>query len=225
MTNPEFVTGVVLAAGSGARFGSAKQFATLAGERLVDRAVRLVTKAVGEPVVALPPGVAWDGPAVLAAVAGGDSRLETMTAALAAVPPETTHVLVHDPARPLATVEVCHAVLAAVVDGGADAAMSAWPTPDTIKSVRADGSLNHLGREGLVVAQSPMAYRLSTLTAALAQLSADTATAVEETVVIEQLGGRVVAVPGDPWSHHIVEPRDLELAHYLVSDDRFGRNV
>lgn len=217
----ELATGVVLAAGSGARFGTAKQFERLGGERLVDRAVRLVTKAVGEPVVALPADVVWDGPPVLAAVAGGDSRLDSLTAALAAVPVDTEIVLVHDPARPLATVDVCHAVLAAVADGGADAAMSAWPTPDTVKSVRVDGSLGHLGREGLVVAQSPMAYQLSTLRRALAQMSVDPGVAVEETVVIEQLGGRVVAVPGDPWSHHIVEPRDLELAHHLLSDNRF----
>ncbi len=222
---PAAVAGIVLAAGSGTRFGSAKQFAQLNGERLVDRAVRLVTKAVGEPVVAVPTGYIWDGPPVYAWVGGGGSRLQSLSAAVDALPPNTDFVVVHDPARPLATLDICHSVLAAVTDGQADAAMSAWPTPDTIKSLRSDGSLQHLGRDGMLVAQSPMAYRLSTLREAIAHLMADDSTSpgsiTEETVVIEQLGGRVVWVPGDRWSHHIVEPRDLDLASYLLADDAY----
>ncbi len=222
---PPAIAGVVLAAGSGARFGSAKQFALLDGERLVDRAVRLVTKAVGEPVVAVPPDHIWDGPAVHAWVNGGGSRLQSLDAAVGALPSETEYVLVHDPARPLATLDICHAVLAAVIDGNADAAMSGWPTPDTIKNVREDGSLEHLGRDGMVVAQSPMAYRLPTLRQAIEHLMNEESTSpssiTEETVVIEQLGGRVVWVPGDRWSHHVVEPRDLDLAHLLLAHDDY----
>ena len=46
------VSVIVLAAGSGSRFGGAKQFALLAGERLVDRAVRVAADAVGPPILA-----------------------------------------------------------------------------------------------------------------------------------------------------------------------------
>src|SRR4051794_39645262 len=45
------VAGLVLAAGEGRRFGGPKALATLAGERLVDRAVRTLTEAGCSPVV------------------------------------------------------------------------------------------------------------------------------------------------------------------------------
>ena len=45
------VAGVVLAAGAGRRFGGAKAVALVAGERLVDRAVRLLADGGCQPVV------------------------------------------------------------------------------------------------------------------------------------------------------------------------------
>jgi nicotine blue oxidoreductase len=51
MTAPDQVAGLVLAAGAGRRFGGPKALAVLDGERLVDRAVGLLTGVGLEPVV------------------------------------------------------------------------------------------------------------------------------------------------------------------------------
>ncbi len=135
------IGGIVLAAGSGRRFGGRKQFAVVGGARLVDRALALVTAVAGPPVLALPPGVPWDGAEVAAVAAGGAGRLDTMAAAVACLDATFDHgvevVLVHDCARPLATPAACGAVVRAVLDGG-DAALCVWPTPDTIKAVDVD---------------------------------------------------------------------------------------
>jgi len=71
-------------------------------------------------------------------------------------------VVTHDCARPLASVDQVEAVIAAVL-AGADAAITAWQSPDTLKRLRQDGSIEHLGREGILVAQSPIAHRRTTL--------------------------------------------------------------
>jgi 2-C-methyl-D-erythritol 4-phosphate cytidylyltransferase len=227
------VVGIVLAAGSGRRFGGRKQFAMVGGARLVDRALALVTAVAGPPVLALPPGVEWDGAEVAAVTDGGASRLDTLASAVACLDATFGHgvevVLVHDCARPLATPAACGTVVRAVLDGG-DAALCVWPTPDTIKAVDVGnarhpgeraGRLRHHGRDGLVVAQSPMAYRVDSLREALVELGGTGAgaTAVEETIVIESRGGVVLGVPGDPWSHHVVEPRDLEIVEAILAAD------
>lgn len=222
---------LVLAAGSGRRFGGLKQFAMVGGARLVDRAVALVAAVAGPPVLALPPGVEWDGAEVAAVATGGTTRLDTMASALACLDATFDRgvevVLVHDCARPLATPANCGAVVRAVLDG-ADAALCVWPTPDTIKAVDNDGEwspsepasrLRHHGRDGLVVAQSPMAYRVGPLRDALADLDRLGKKAVEETIVIESMGGTVLGVPGDPWSHHVVEPRDIEVVEAILAAD------
>lgn len=51
MTSESPVAGLVLAAGSGSRFGQPKAPVVVDGERLVDRAVRVLTEAGCDPVV------------------------------------------------------------------------------------------------------------------------------------------------------------------------------
>jgi 2-C-methyl-D-erythritol 4-phosphate cytidylyltransferase len=209
---------IVLAAGSGARFGGAKQFATLAGERLVDRAVRLMTETIGPPVLALPPGTSWDGAPVLAVVSGGDSRTESVRRALAAVPDAAETVIVHDVARPLATAEQVSALVQAISDG-ADCALPTWPLPDTLKFAGPDGTVEHRGREGYVMAQTPMAFTVAMLRRVFETFAE---VPIEESIAVERLGGRVVAIPGDRWSHHVVEPRDLDLIGRILAGEPEG---
>ncbi|MFV0257977.1 MAG: 2-C-methyl-D-erythritol 4-phosphate cytidylyltransferase [Acidimicrobiales bacterium] len=212
MTSP-LVVAIVLAAGQGTRFGRAKQFEVVGGERLVDRSVCFATEATGHPpVVALPAGVTWDGPEVAAAVTGGDSRPKSVRAALAATDPAADIVVIHDIAFPLASIATVRAGIAAIA-AGADCAVPTWTLPDTIKKVRPDGTLEHIGREGYLMAQGPMSFRASMLRA----LYTDPGNApLEDSIGIEQLGGRVVAVEGDRWSSHIVAPRDLNLVGRIL---------
>ncbi len=211
---------VVLAAGRSERFGMPKQYARLGGERLIDRAVGLVSRFTDRVIVVLPEGHAWEGPPVHATVAGGATRTESMRHAMTALPENVELVLVHDVIRPLATSRVVRDLLDAVA-AGADAAMPVWSLPDTLKVLHDDGRITHAGREEFVMAQGPTAYRA----AALRRMFDDLADIpIEETVGIERIGGRVVGVPGDRWSHHVVEPRDLVLMERLLGalDDESG---
>jgi 2-C-methyl-D-erythritol 4-phosphate cytidylyltransferase len=213
------VAAIVLAAGLGTRFGAPKYSATLKGERIVDRAIDLVRPFCRDVVVVLPPGHRWEGVPVSAVATGGPTRTESLRAALPLLRADVGVVVAHDCVRPLAGTEQVRAVIAAVL-AGADAAIPAWESPDTLKRMREDGSIEHLGREGFVVAQSPMAYRRTTLMEVFERLDV---VPVEETIGVEMIGGRVVAVAGDRWSHHLVDQRDLEMFEKLIertSDDK-----
>ena len=95
---------IVVAGGSGRRFGAPKQFAPLAGRRVVDVACDTAARAGDGVVVVLPPDAIgeWSTGAATA-VAGGSTRSESVRAGLAAVPDHATVICVHDAARPLAT--------------------------------------------------------------------------------------------------------------------------
>jgi 2-C-methyl-D-erythritol 4-phosphate cytidylyltransferase len=206
------VAAIVLAAGLGTRFGQPKYSASLKGQRIVDRAIDLVRPFCRDVVVVLPLGHRWDADPVSAVATGGPTRTESLRAGLPLLRPDVEVVVVHDCVRPLAGVDQVEAVIAAVLTG-ADAAIPAWESPDTLKRVRQDGSIEHLGREGILVAQSPMAYRRTTLMKVFEMLED---VPLEETIGVEMIGGRVVPVPGDRWSQHFVDQRDLRMFEMLI---------
>lgn len=207
------IAGVVLAAGQGTRFGAPKQFQLIRGQRLVDRAVALLHPVCRDIVVVLPADVVWDGVAVHASVTGGTSRTESLRNAVSALRSSDVEVvIVHDAIRPLAAPDVLGRLVDAI-DAGADAAIPGWEPPDTIKKILPDGSLEHVGREGFLIVQGPSAFRATTLRAMFAAFDE---IPMEETIGIQQFGGRVVAVRGDKWSHHLVDPPDLATMERLV---------
>ena len=108
------VWSIVVAAGTGDRFGAPKQFADLGGIRVVDHSVASARASCDGVALVLPAGVEWDGEPVDVVVAGGATRSESVRAGLAALPEECDVVLVHDAARPLASRDLFARVAAAV---------------------------------------------------------------------------------------------------------------
>jgi 2-C-methyl-D-erythritol 4-phosphate cytidylyltransferase len=198
--------GIVVAGGTGARFGRPKQFELLAGTRLVDHAVLAASRWCDAIVLVLPAGVAWDGPAVHAVVEGGCTRSASVRAGLAAVPDDVEVVVVHDAARPLAGDAVFRAVVAAVED--ADGAVPGVPVGDTVKQVEGSRVVATLPRDELVAVQTPQAFRAEALRAA----HASGAEGTDDAALVEAIGGTVVVVPGDPVNFKVTAPDDLRRA-------------
>src|SRR5687768_1566486 len=93
---------VVVAAGSGTRFGERKQYLPLAGARVLDWALREPLTWCDGVVLVVPADVVDDDePEVSAVVAGGASRSASVRNGLAAVPDDAEVVVVHDAARPV----------------------------------------------------------------------------------------------------------------------------
>lgn len=207
------VWGIVVAAGSGNRFGAPKQFAALNGVRLVDRAVHTAASVCDHVVVVLPAGQEWNGPPVTCVVAGGASRSDSVRAGLASVEPDAEIVVVHDAARPLASSELFGAVVDAV-RAGADAAVPGIPLNDTVKRVADDRVTATVPRDDLVAVQTPQAFRCAVLRAAH-EHGGD---ATDDAALVEDAGGVVVVVAGDPRNIKITAHTDLAVALALAGE-------
>lgn len=151
---------------------------------------------------------------VAAAVAGGETRTESVREGLSAIPEECDAVLVHDAARPLVPAAVIDRVLAAL-DRGADGAVPGLPPVDTVKRVDADGTVvETLPRGALRAVQTPQGFRCAALRAAYA---GDTRDATDCATLVERAGGRVVVVAGDPRNFKVTTRDDLARAEALLA--------
>ncbi len=212
MSSPGAVWAVVVAAGSGNRFGGPKQFSVLAGTRVVDRSVAVARDACDGVVLVLADPAAWDGAPVDAVVEGGATRAASVRAGLAAVPDDADVIVVHDAARPLATGALYRAVTAAVRNG-ADGALPGLRVADTLKQVEGDAVVATVTRDALVAAQTPQAFRADVLRAA----HATGGDATDDAALVEAAGGKVVIVPGDPANLKLTVPRDFVVAEALLA--------
>jgi 2-C-methyl-D-erythritol 4-phosphate cytidylyltransferase len=213
------VWAILAAAGRGDRLGldRPKAFAPLNDRPLVAESLERLDASdwIEGIVVAAPPE--WEEPCILVAeevaagkvaatVTGGESRSESVRAALAEVPEEATVVLVHDAARPLVSEDVIERVITGLADGW-DGAVPALPIADAVKRVDGEAVVETLGR-GLVTVQTPQAFVASVLRQAL---TGDVSEAADCASLVEARGGRVRVVQGDPHLLKVTDPADLEL--------------
>lgn len=196
---------IVVAAGTGTRFGGQKQFEDLEGRRVVDWGL-VASRSVADGVVLVVPAdhVEDGSPAADAVVPGGATRSASVRAGLAAVPEDAEVVVVHDAARPFAAPALFEAVVAAVRDG-ADGAVPGVPLADTVKRVAGSQVVATLDRDELVAVQTPQAFTA----AALRRAHSRAGEATDDAALVEAAGGRVVVVPGDPANAKITLRSDL----------------
>jgi 2-C-methyl-D-erythritol 4-phosphate cytidylyltransferase len=214
------VWALLVAAGTGERLGGERPKAFVGlGELplLAEPLRRLETSGwVDAIVVAAPPG--WEEPTILlaeelaagkvvAAVAGGPTRAESVLRALEEVPADAVVALVHDAARPLIEDEVIERVLAPLSEGW-DGVVPALPLVDTVKAVDGRRVTGTLARESLVAVQTPQAFPLATLRDAYA---GDLEGATDCASLVEARGGRVTWVEGDPRLLKVTTRADLDL--------------
>lgn len=226
---------IVVAGGSGRRFGSLKQYSELGGRRVVDLAVD-TARAVSDGVVLVVPAEDAEREG---GVAGGPTRTASVRNGLAAVPADADIVLVHDAARPFASEALFRAVVDAV-RAGADGAVPGLPVTDTVKSIEvvetstlgmdAAYSTVHMAmprvvntpdRATLVAVQTPQAFGASIFRAAY-ESSLD---ATDDSVLVEAAGGTVVVVPGDADNRKITHPDDLEWARDFLARSSTGNHA
>lgn len=202
---------IVVAGGSGRRWGGAKQFEDLLGVRVIDRSVAAAASAC-DGVVAVVPADAAGVPVtdVVDAdvvVVGGASRSASVRAGLEAVPAHADIVLVHDAARPLASPALFSRVIDAV-RAGAVAVVPAVPVVDTIRQL--DGGV--IDRDRLRAVQTPQGFDAATLR----RVHEGEPDASDDAGLVEAAGGVVELVEGERANLKLTDPVDRTVAEALL---------
>jgi 2-C-methyl-D-erythritol 4-phosphate cytidylyltransferase len=188
-------------------------------------------------VVAVPPGHVHElGGHDLGVVDGGATRAQSVSNALQAVGTEL--VAIHDAARPLVSPDLIEGVIATLAaDPAAAGAIAATPVTDTIKQAASDPSEtppgcnvlspqegdktlhrveSTLDRARLWAAQTPQVFRTEALRAALAGDPDRVAAATDESMLVEEAGGRVLIHPSPADNLKVTTPIDLKVAEMLL---------
>ena len=220
---------LIAAAGSGRRMGAAGN--------------KLLLPVAGRPVLAWTleaalacPAISWigiigqplDAEAIAAIVdaacpdrpvrwiVGGDTRQESVSLGLAALPLEAEGVLIHDGARCLVEPELLERCAAAV--SGGTAVIAATPVTDTIKQVDGEGRITATpDRRILWAAQTPQGFPVHQLRAAHATARQRGWSVTDDAALFEMLGLPVQVLEGPPSNIKLTTPFDLSVATAVLS--------
>ncbi|MGJ6980230.1 2-C-methyl-D-erythritol 4-phosphate cytidylyltransferase [Aestuariimicrobium soli] len=227
LTEP--VVAVVVAAGSGVRFGGStpKALVSLAGRPLVRHSVEaLVSGGAARVVVVTADDLRPDFEDALRGVGvpvdfvgGGRRRQDSVRAgleALAGAGVTSAVVLVHDAARPLVPTEVVAGVVAAVAEG-APAVVPAVAVVDSIRSLSPHGGSSVVDRSLLRAVQTPQGFDLTALLAAHRAIATSADELTDDAAVMERAGHAVSLVEGSRDSLKVTEPIDLDLAEAVLA--------
>jgi 2-C-methyl-D-erythritol 4-phosphate cytidylyltransferase len=213
---------VLVAAGSGTRFGDAdKVFAPLAGRPLLEHSLRLfagqqrvrqIVVVLGEHTLERGRKLACGIDPHVTAVIGGATRTDSVRVGVAALAPDVRLVAVHDAARPLLSLDMLQRLIDAAARVGA--AVPVVPISDTVYITGTAGNLERIpDRSALRAAQTPQVARRDWLERVL--VTSDAAT--DEGSLLHAAGYPVALVDGDPENIKITLPRDLRLAESILA--------
>ena len=211
--------------GRGVRTGEDKLWADAGGRPVFAITLESIAAAgcFDRIVVAAPTG-RWDairGLAVasklpvLVLVEGGDSRQESVAAALGRCDGDDW-ISVHDAARPLTPPALFRAVLDAARSEGA--ATAGVPCVDTVKQVQHGRVAATLDRASLIATQTPQAFAADLLRRAHRNAVVHGLRGADDATLVEALGEPVAVVAGDPRNFKITFPQDLVLLRSLLEE-------
>ena len=220
---------LIAAAGSGRRMGAAgnKLLLEVAGRPVlawtleaalaspVIRWIGVVGQPVdAEPIAAIVAAAQPDRPVQW--ILGGDTRQESVSRGLAALPADADGVLIHDGARCLVEPELLARCAAAVRAG--QAVIAATPVTDTIKQVDGQGTITATpDRAGLWAAQTPQGFPVERLRQAHATASAEGWSVTDDAALFERLGWPVQVLQAPPSNIKLTTPFDLTVAAAVLA--------
>ena len=192
------------------------------------------------PDRAAAPRPSWLPATVVAIVAGGARRQDSVAAGIAALEDLTSPpgldgstarervVLVHDGARPLVSPALVAAVARAAAAGGA--AIPIVPIAETVKRVSGDRVVETVDRSDLAAAQTPQGVRWSVLRQAYAMHPpGGPLTFTDEAALLEACRIPIHSLPGDPVNLKVTLPGDVARVEAALQAARpsrvgFGRD-
>ena len=218
------VSAIIVAAGEGKRFGSAKQFVLLKGKPVLDRTLETFEEHMKVTEIILVVREDWLREKYLsrykklvAVVRGGEKRQDSVIAGFNQLKPDQADiVLVHDGVRPLVGKDLISRVIEAAEQKGA--AIPALSLEDTIKRVEEERVVKTLDRLTLFKVQTPQGFFYTTLERALRKAKEDSFYGTDEASLVERIGEKVYIVEGDTQNIKITGPEDIHIAEALLAD-------
>jgi len=219
------VSVIILAAGSGIRFGEKKQFKKLNEKPIWAYSLNtfIRSKCVDELILVIPNDsietlkksqvfISLNNKHSIELVSGGESRKDSVINGLKAVKKTNDIVCIHDAARPFIKASyIKHSIDAC---SEFDGAIIAIPAVDTVK--KADNNLikNTIDRESLWMAQTPQTFKKDKLLYAIKNFSHLNIT--DESMLMEEANFKIKLIEGDQSNFKITNEIDWELAKVIV---------
>ena len=217
---------VIVAAGTASRMGGIdKVMAKIKGKPMIQRtaqnfqdcdAISEIVVVTREDLVIPITNLCKGMSKVIAVVAGGKSRQESVHLGLNALSGKVKLAAIHDGARPLITWQVIDRVVRAANTYGA--AAPAVPVKDTIKVVEGFVVKNTPDRATLRAVQTPQVFDFDMLRGALSKAELDGAQVTDDCSAVERMGMSVKIVEGDERNIKVTTPMDLKIAEMLLEE-------
>lgn len=217
---------VIVAAGSGLRFGERKQFKKLGTKPLylyslqrfidcdlIDEIVLVVPKDLLKTITF---GVKkLNQTPEIKIVAGGKLRQDSVLAGVSTLSNQCEVVCVHDAARPFVSADLIQKTINACENN--DGAVAAIPSHDTVKEVNGNNRIKRtIPREKIWLAQTPQAFHRSQLVKALSYAKENKIKVTDESTLLESLDYSIVVVEGDIENFKITTQNDWKLAELIL---------
>lgn len=227
------VTALIMAGGTGERFqaGTPKQLAPLNGRPMIawsskvlaesHRVTSLVIVAAADTEMSLRESLPAEAERkVRAIVGGGATRQESVFNGLRSLPGDTTHVLIHDAARPCLSTALRDRVLDALTTH--DAVVPSIDATDTLIRVQ-DGCVDAIiDRVHVAGVQTPQAFRLELILRAHHAAAGRGYKSSDDGSLVLALAEPVFTVPGERTNLKVTFVEDLKLAEAILKNGVAG---
>ncbi len=210
-------SGIIVAAGKGKRFGGKKQFEKLGSGIVLDYSVFAFRSCVDEIIIVTS---IEDAPFVkrrygVTVVEGGKRRMDSVFNGLREARGE--YVIIHDAVRPLITSDKLKKILS--LSEQYKASIYAVPIKDTLKIVEKNMSVHTVDRRGIYAAQTPQAFKKSTLIKAYEMALSTNEEYTDESSIWEKFIGPVHVVEGEHRNIKITTREDLKIVKCLLESE------
>jgi len=223
------VSAIILAAGSGSRFGAKKQFKklnenpiwvyslnTFIRSECVDELILVIPNDSLETLKKSQAFTSLNKKNNIKLVSGGESRKDSVINGLRVVKKANNIVCIHDAARPFIKISYIKNSIDACSEF--DGAIIAVPTVDTVKKVDNNLIKNTINRESLWMAQTPQTFKKGKLLYAIKNFSHLNIT--DESMLMEEANFKIKLIEGDQYNFKITNEIDWELAKFIVEKNK-----
>lgn len=148
---------------------------------------------------------------------GGQTRQDSVFAALQLLPEEVQLVAVHDAARAFCKPKLIRDVVISAEKS--EAAILAIPAKSTLKNTTNGAVVETIDRSKIWEAQTPQVFKRSVIIEAHKKAQSEEFVGTDESQLVERLGVAVSIVESDGSNFKITTPEDLDFAQWLVNKE------